>query len=343
MPASTLTHKKLAPVSPASSTSSDVIAALYTALTATLDYAGHDISAFQMTGVTKETIGGRDEAVQGSFPAAAVAGMKALWAAKDPASATPNPTTLTPDTAGTDRLYNALVRGGGAYAGSPAWNGAGPWTTGNYSKLWRGAVATNVTMIQVYITGETIWVVTQGTANATIYAAACGALWNPGVQSAPSSEMSGRRIGMITSGGAVLNAMGRFWNPPADVNNLNSCQFLDHNSGDGNPHAAVMAIGSATMTGVMRAGFLRNKDNNATQGPSHTGVLDGGELARWAAPPYCYAGAGILVHNIVGQLREVHVMGDAINGARLQVAGVDVGFVIASDKVGTSQAMLLAA
>ena len=344
MPATVLTHRKLAPVSPASSTSSDVIAAHYTALTSAVDYAGQSIAALQLTGVTKETISGRDEAVQGAFPAAAVAGMKALWAAKDAASASANPAMLAPDTAGNDRLYNALARNAGAYASSPAWNSAAPWTTGHYSKPWRGAPITAITLLQVYITGETVWVVSQGTGNTAIYAAACGALWNPGVSSPLSSELSGRRIGMITSGAAIVSSRGRFWNRPTDSGNLATNQFLDHNTLDGDHHAAVMAIGSATMTGVMRSGHpVRNRDDNNTQAMCTTGLLDGGELARWGGPPYCYAGTGILAHNMVGVLREVQIIPDAVNGSRLQVAGVDVGFVVASDKVSTSQALLLAA
>jgi hypothetical protein len=343
---SALNHIKLA-AQASTLTVVSALDALYAAATATVDYEGTSVTAgaglaSMVKNVARYQNVGVTEAVYGEFQNAAMAGVKWIFAGQDVATLTP--TMRTPDTFVAGQIICQIVRNAGVFN---AWDNVAPFTSGQGFGYWRCAIATSVNSVELYSSQDTVWVSWLGVADTTCHACGMGALWDPDTTSVSASELSGRRIGVITGGSSILDAFvaGGFLtghHTGAALTNDAISSFCDHNTTNGGPHAGVLKVPTlSTIDTVCRDGWMRPaSDGNYA---SSSGVLDDGRIVRRMLGVHVVGLVSTTFYtaNTVGKLRDISCNPIARSGAVLDDGATHVAYAIGDHHITSGNVLLL--
>ncbi len=355
MALSPLTHRKLAPVS-ATQTVASVLDALYDSLTATNWYDGAVRSVgIKVKNVTKYQNSGRTEAVYGEFAGSDMTNVKFLFGGQDAVNVgfpKTVPRRTPDDAAGTitaGHIFCQIVRNAGVFT---QWDSSTPFTSGQAFNYWKCAVGTNVTHVECYESQDTLWVVFNGTASSTVYACGLGALWDPDSTSGTTSELSGRRIGVITTGTNTMlarpSSQGGFLSgPDGYIGNTATQVFLDHNTTDGEYHCGVLNVPTlSSITTCVRDSYMRpaNDPSGGNGAWISTGTLDSGRVVRRMLGCHLLGAGGAVganSQNTLGKLRDISCHPLARSGSVLADAGTDVAYAIGVHHISVGNVILL--
>jgi hypothetical protein len=310
-----LNHKKIGDVSLGAASIAGWFDALYDALTAATYYDSEVRTAgvgSAVKNVTKEQETGTTVCIHGEFVSADMAGWKWAFAGGSTVGKMIGPETNV-------GFGFTIIRNAGAYADYK--HATAPFTTGDFPGYWALGDPSIVDILRVYESQETLWVEAIDLSNATeVRCAAVGALWDPDSTDPSDSESNGRRIGLMCSS-EKLSYPGAM--------HTTTTAFLGHWESIYRAHAGALTVGGDTIVTCSRCSV----------GDPGSLILPSGQAARLAHISHRANADGILI----GQLRDVQIIGHQKDGLVAESAGADVGYVIGQNHLAADDAILLQA
>lgn len=323
------TFYRMADQVPAASTIVGALDAIYTALTATVDYRGTSLASTHLWTWARHSPAAVTDAVYNTAvpsgspmtltPAIIIAG----------ATGAPTPTMLTPDTFTASNILAGIVKSPGAYN---AWDNAAPMTSGSFSGYWRALGTTwnsTAATFRLFIGQESILIqaftTATGQTHGWIY---IGAVGEPLGTAAGSGESDNRLYGMGVSGGTSavsttwLSMSGAMWN---------------HSTTAGGYHFGVFQPGAATWYAGGRRCVL---DSAATSAETiDSGGVYCGDLMRIGRSTATTQNDGARI----GLLRAILQSGSMQGGRVLRSGSTDLYHVVATNNSAADDAFLLKA
>lgn len=334
LPLPALTFYRMADQSPAAATISGLLNAIYTALTATVDYRGTSLPSTHLWTVGREQPAGTTEAVYCTAPAGTPMGLNpTLIIAGD--SGAPTPTMASPDTFAASVVYAGLVKNSGAWN---AWDNANPATSGTFSGYWRAAGTTwnsTTAKARVYISQEIIFVQLIGSTVTNQAWFFLGAIGEPHATNAASggldAETDDRLYGMCTTGTAGV--LSGSWASTATGNSV----FFTHTASDTACHMMVFQPGAAILYTCGRK-LLKQAVSASAEATTPSGVFVGDLI------PLCRTSA-TATHNgaRLGTSRGMYLVGAMQSGKTIRNGSTDLYHVVGVDTSAVDDAIMLPA
>ena len=310
MSLSALTFYRLPDVNPANTLVSDLLDAIYSALTSATDFHGATVPSTHVWSWAKYT-NIVTEAVYSTAPPSGTAMTRSpsiIYGGQAVATKTP---TMNVDTYTAANVHLGMNLRGGSIN---AWDAASPFTSGQFSGYVRatstGANLTT-TKVRAYVSQETIVLnIIQGATNTISFMNMAGAIIEPwSTDTTVDAETDGRVYGTIC-GGAV--APSSSW-----ASGSGSNDWFRHGGSNGNTHNFIFQPntalnGSSSQFAIENEHYWR-RVNTTTQ----AATLFGTSIAR---PIYMGRISGGFA---IGRLREVYLIGAVRGGFTLATGGVD--------------------
>lgn len=323
------TYYRMADQIPAASTITGLLNAIYTALTATVDYRGTSLASTHLWTWARYQNAGTTEAVYNTaIPSGSPMTLAPtiMFAGTVGAS---SPTMLSPDSFTASNLLTAVVKNSGAYN---AWTNANPMTSGQHSGFWRALGTTwNSTgaTTRVFIGQESVFVqcftTSTGQTNGWIY---IGAIGEPLSTAAGAGESDNRIYGMAVSGATTT----------VDVAWLSTASSMfAYVTAAGWMHMGVFQPGAATIYPCGRRtqwGVAASIAETVDPGGAYCG-----DLMR------LHRATGSAVHDgaRLGLIRSVLMAGALQGGRVLRNGSTDLYHVIGVDNTAADDSFLLKA
>ena len=264
------TYYRMADQVPAASTIVGALDAIYTALTATVDYRGTSLASTHLWTWARHSPAAVTDAVYNTAVPSGSAMTLAPAIIIAGATGAPTPTMLTPDSFTASHVLCGIVKNAGAYN---AWDNAAPMTSGQFSGYWRALSTTwNSTGAtwRLFVGEESIFVqaftTATGQTQGWIY---IGAIGEPIGTAAGSGESDNRLYGMFTSGTtaavstAWLSTNAAVWNHATSANN---------------PHGGVFQPGAGTWYACGKRSIFASAA--VTAETQDSGAVNAGDLIR---------------------------------------------------------------
>lgn len=268
---------------------------------------------------------GTTEAVYGTPPAAAISGLRVIYAGQ--AVIGKVPTMASPDTNVAAAPMAGINKNSGAFN---AWENAAPFTAGSWSGYWRCGNATGsitYSAVHYYESEEAVFVAFESSTQ-TCYTTIAGCYIDPQSSDVLDAETDGRIYGWATSG---------FTNP------LNTTTFSQgttgasgflraHSTTASAPHSATFTVGAGTL---VTATDGRGASNNAsTAWNAAQGKLPSGKFQPVG---------GLTLMNVstqtnIGVLRDIWVVPRGRTGTKVQNGGVDWYYPVSGSTSADSDA-----
>lgn len=309
-----------------------ILDALYTAGTSATYYDGSARtpgSGSAWTWVRYQNAG-TTEAAYGTPPAAAVSGLRVIYAGQ--AAIGKVPTMAAPDANTAALPMVAINKGSGAFT---AWENAAPFTSGSFSGYWhagRGTGSITYSAVHYYECEEAIFVAFESSTQ-TICASIAGCYIDPQSTDVLDAETDGRIYGWATSGSAAVLSTTTF----SSGTNGASAFLRGHSTSANQPHSATFTVGAGTLvTATDGRGATANLGTtwNAAQGKLPSGKIQ----------PV----GGITLMNVstqvnIGVLRDIWVVPRGRTGTKVQNGGVDWYYPVSGSTSTDSDAFGLVA
>lgn len=316
-----LTHRRLAQVTSAGLTISQVLDAIWTGVAPTVTtYADGSTRSFSGTGATGWTWSlvqpsGVTEALVATPPGGSLA-QRVIIAGRS-AAPTPSPTMLAPEVFTASAIHMGLATNAGAFT---SWNAASPFTSGYFSGYTRmGNAVTGFSspiQLRVYETQEdiTIEMLVGGTA---IMIMGAGAIVDP-APNAANAESDGRRYGLWTCGNTMVSAM---------LGSAAVGTLFGHSSSIGNAHTYIKRPGVTTTETARR--IWNSSTPTAGEMTTLAGEFPGAPIDLVASSGWA------------GRLREKTWVRPMLFGQSITNAGAIKGYALAPLTAATGDTVLL--
>ena len=323
------TYYRMANQVPAASTIVGALDAIYTALTATVDYRGTSLASTHLWTWARHSPAAVTDAVYNTAvpsgspmtlaPAIIIAG----------ATGAPTPTMLTPDTFTASNILAGIVKSPGSYN---AWDNAAPMTSGSFSGYMRALSTTwNSTgaTFRVFIGEETVFIqaftTATGQTHGWIY---IGAIGEPLGTAVGSGESDNRLYGMAANG--ANSSVSTSWLSSSAV-------MFNHSTTAGNQHMGVFQPGAASWYAGGRRSIF---DSPATAAEAvDGGGVYCGDLIRIGRSTATSQNDGARI----GLLRSIYQAGALQGGRVLRSGSTDLYHVVATNNSAADDAFLLKA
>lgn len=313
-----LTFYRLSDTTPANTLVSDLLDAIFAALTQATDFHGATLPSTHVWSWAKYT-NTVTEAVYSTAPPSGTSMTRTpsiIYGAQAVATKTP---VMNVDTYTAANVHLGMNLRGGSFN---AWDNTNPFTSGQFSGYVRttstGANLTT-TKVRAFVSQETIVLnIIQGATNVISFINMAGAIIEPwGSDTTIDAETDGRVYGTIASGAA---APANSWASSSGTND-----WFHHGGSNGNAHCFMFNPGTA-LTGsssqlAVESELFWRRANTTTQ----KATLFGSNICRPLYMGRAAAGAA------VGRLREVFLPGAVRGGFTLANAGVDKQHAIGYD------------
>ena len=266
--------------------------------------------------------GGVTEAWYGTPPTDTLSGRVMLCGQ---ATTAKTPTLLTPDTANAANIIQVGVnKNSGAFL---AWDNASPFTSGQFSGLWRMWPTSAGTGTAYLWESQTAVIVVLATTGGAVYAALLGDWLDPeSSDTSVDAESDGALYGMSVSGSGA--AMAAAW-----WGQSGTADWLDHNTTQGQSHTGTFTPGASTWVTASVA---------LIPGTAMTSSGLKTRSGRWARHALALrATAAAPNDNVLGRLRELFAFADAQMPAKQSSGGTTIGYVVSASTASTADALLL--
>lgn len=323
------TYYRMADQAPAASTIVGALDAIYTALTATVDYRGTSLASTHLWTWARHSPAAVTDAVYNTAipsgsamtldPAIIIAG----------ATGAPTPTMLTPDTFTASNILAGIVKNHGAYN---AWDNAAPMTSGSFSGYTRALGTTwNSTgaTFRLFIGEESILIQAFTTATGQTHGwSYIGAVGEPLGTAAGSGESDTRLYGMFVSGAtaavstAWLSTIGAMWS---------------HSTAAGGARGGVFQPGAGTWYAGGKRGVFSSVA--VTAEAQDSGAVNIGDLMRFNRSTASHQNDGARL----GLIRSIYQYGASQSGRTLRSGSTDLYHIVGVDNAGADDAFLLKA
>lgn len=310
MPATTLSHRMFEPIALTLGTVDELMDAVYTMCTATLDVNG-DALPSPLVGVGRQAT---THAVYGGFTGGS-SGIKYLIGGD---GVTP-PTMRTPDTATpATQTYVGVAKDAGAFT---TWTAAAPFTSGAWSNFWRGLDVGTGTLYG-WLSGETLLLQRITAAGGSGRGFAVGSWVTAGVDTPPVAEAD-----FICSGMFVVSTVFSTWQSTAP-DSSNGGLFA-HSVSNAAPHGMIWDGGVGVSTTR-----LAQRGETIFAGGGQVNAL--GDIflqpMTFVQPATIYK---------LGILREGYFGPQGLCGQVLQVGGADFAYLHSSSTVTVGNTLAL--
>ena len=225
---------------------------------------------------------------------------------------------LYADTRTASFLYMGLAKNSGTYT---SWNNATtPFTVGDFTGFGMVGSSTNTNYLIMWESEEALAIQIIATSSGTLSAAILGAFIDPLSANTANAETDGRLYGFTTTGGS--NVMAATW---LSGTAITSAPLLYNANTSTDQHSVTFTPGAGTIVPTSRFGSFA---------PTYSFTSRNGDLPQipfqvWNGTQY------------VGQLRQIFITRDAVNGTAWNVGATPKGYLLGATLQATSDAVLL--
>jgi hypothetical protein len=341
LPLPAATFVRLADTSPASADIQGLLDAIYTALSATVDYRGTAIPSTHQWVVGRYQNAGTTECVYLTPPVGTPMGLNPAILIAGAASGAP--TMLSPDSFSASQLLMGLVRSAGAFS---SWTSATPMTSGVFTGFRKAIGATTMnatsTLVRIFVSAETIFFQITNTTGSSQWWFQAGAYiepWTPYAVAGPgvTAESDDRLYGMWGLGTVTLDSN---WNGEIASQVSGASKGMPFMTGANTNGAPFCNVLQPDNTSIWTCG--RYSSWGVTGGISSS--VDG--YGKFIAHPTIMArssGTSLTSGTRMGMLRGIYFAGSLQSGRVYRSGATDLYHVVSASLSDDGQSILLAA